>query len=652
VKEGGKEHSEESSDAQTAIVRPARTTTPWWVRQPERLAYEERALQDAGIPYERDEDAFTSGIARLIVRPRVNGEEVELLITFPDLYPFFRFSVDARAPLGLLHHQAGLGSRALCLLERSTEKWRTSDTVAGLLQTQLPFVLAAGRSADREAVADIEAHQAEPFSEWYPYVPAMLQIDGSWRIPDDATGGQITVAAWRAIAADGGIPIIHGAVIEVRDQRNRIVATADSRLAEAYGGSRWSGRWTRAPEAIAESDAAALFGAAAALEPRRTEPPWIPLQPEVGDAELRLQLRAILFPEEHAWRDPSGQGWVFVIRGQSRRPARGTQGGSKFTPQRKPMPGLWRDRYAITRAGRSGPSDLTKRVPELACLRRSCVAVVGLGCIGAPSALEFARAQVAEVRVMDGDIVQPGTVPRWPLGLSIAGQAKAAIIADLIKRDYPYTKVVPEFRKLGGVREVSQPRQAVTVDAWGSQPRTASHGVERVESDYEVLERFTQSASLVYDASAEFGVQYFLSEFARARGLPYIVVSGTQGGWGGRIVRVRPGITEGCWVCMQTARNEGSLPEPPVDPNGELQTEGCADPTFTASGFDMVTIAMQGVRLAISTLANGTTGGYPAVEWDVAILALRDGGGQLIAPTVQTFPLPRHPACPACAARR
>ena len=641
-------------EGQPAAGVPADPATPWWVRRPERLEYEELLLREAGIPYRRDETAFGAGVARLIISPTVNGEQVDMLVTFPDLYPYFRFAVDAPRSLGLSHHQSGLGRGTLCLLQRATEYWRPSDTVAGLLQSQLSRVLSAGQSTDRDAVADIEAHQAEPFSEWYPYVPAMLQIDSAWQIPAEAREGTFSAAVWRGKTVNEGIPLLHGAVLEIRDQRKGVLATADPRVVGAYGPATFEGRWTRANSPIAESDPAALFAAAAGLESAGREPPWIDVGQ--GGALLRIQIRGVLFPEEHNWRDSSGQGWVFVVRGQSGQTSTAPVAQSKFMPAKKAPSAktVWSDRYAITRAGRAGVTDLQRRIPELRAIAESRVAVVGLGCIGAPSAMEFARAQVAELRITDGDIVDPATVPRWPLGLSMAGQPKAAIIADWIKRDYPYTSVIAEGRTLGNPR-LGPPSFLDPVDEQKPQALTKEQEEDdrlRKESDYVVLERLTRHASLVYDASAEVGVQYFLSEFARERGLPYIAVAGTLGGWGGRIVRVRPGVTQGCWVCVQTARADGSLPDPPANPNGELMTEGCADPTFTATNFDMTTIAMHGVRLAISTLAAGAAGGYPAADWDIAVIALRNDDGRLIAPTVQTFELSRHPDCPACAVRR
>lgn len=614
---------------------------PWWVRHPERLEYELQALEASGVPFDRDEDAFAQGIARLRVRPPISGREVELLVTFPDLYPYFRFTVETVGGERLPHHQAPMGPGRLCILGRATDNWHTTDTVAGMLATQVPRVFEAGGSNDRDAVAAIEEHQAEPFSEWYPYAPAMLQIDGSWRIPERATSGDFSALLFQIILGENGHPVVFGFVTEVRDQAGAVLASLDPRMLRMYQGHRVSGRWVRAPAPISSFDAEAMFAKAAELDARRRETSWEAI-PGRGTKELQLQLRAVVFPEEHAWRDASGQGWVFVVRGRSREMVASKAGGgsSRFirpSGKRASAPTVtpWREQSIFARAGRSGANDLAQRVPQLAPLHDARIAIVGLGCIGAPSALELARAQVAELRLMDGDIIDPGTVVRWPYGLSAAGQPKALVLADIVNREYPYTTAIGEARKLGDVRAVAS--------APGDTP---------LEPDEAVLERLTAGASLIYDASAEFGVQWFLSEFARERGLPYIAVTGTQGGWGGRIVRIRPGATAGCWSCMQAARSDGTLPDPPADPAGVIGPAGCAEPTFTAAGFDMVSVAMHGVRMAVSTLCGGLPGAYPAVGWDIAIIALRDQGGGLIAPTVQTFALHRHPQCPACAAQR
>jgi hypothetical protein len=52
-------------------------------------------LEAAGIPYERDESAWSRGLLRLSLRPVVDGKPLGLVAEFPDNYPYFRFEVYA-----------------------------------------------------------------------------------------------------------------------------------------------------------------------------------------------------------------------------------------------------------------------------------------------------------------------------------------------------------------------------------------------------------------------------------------------------------------------------------------------------------------------------------------------------------------------------
>ena len=48
---------------------------------------------------------------------------------------------------------------------------------------------------------------------------------------------------------------------------------------------------------------------------------------------------------------------------------------------------------------------------------------------------------------------------------------------------------------------------------------------------------------------------------------------------------------------------------------------------------DVASIALAGVRFAISTLLDGK-GAYPSVPWDVQVLNFRDNSGQMILPPI------------------
>ena len=282
----------------------------------------------------------------------------------------------------------------------------------------------------------------------------------------------------------------------------------------------------------------------------------------------------------------------------------------------------------------ASPTDLFARIPELKPLRKKTVAVFGLGCLGAPSVLEFARAGVRCIRLVDFDIVDPGTSVRWPFGFSVAGDQKVAVLQEFITKNHPYTKCaksdVFDF-KVGAMRGI---------DLTKSSPMAQ-----------ETMEKIVADSDLIYDSTAEWGVQHFLTDYASRYQIPYIGLSGTPGAWGGRVVRIIPNRT-GCWSCYRLACNEDIIPEPPYAPDEEgeglVQPTGCADPTFTGAGFDMLQIALMGVRMAVSTMCEGVPGAYPSFDWDAIHITLRIEKGALIAPRFDTYRIDPNPKCPRC----
>ena len=279
----------------------------------------------------------------------------------------------------------------------------------------------------------------------------------------------------------------------------------------------------------------------------------------------------------------------------------------------------------FTRAARGRASDIVVRSPELAVLRDKTVAVVGLGCIGGPIAIELSRIGIRQLRVVDNDMVDPATTGRWPLGLSAGGALKVDVVRDFVLANYPGTEVVPCAHRVGAVRfdPADTPGDAI-------------------------IDRVLEGVDLVIDATAESGVQHFLAETARVRGIAYIGVSGSYGGWGGRTFRFRPKVTEGCWLCFRHACSDGSIEEPPAAASAEVQPPGCDEPTFTGAGFDMASISLWAVRVAVSTLSANTVGGYPPMDWDATTIRFRDDKGKAIPPTFTAYQIRRHGKCPQC----
>lgn len=249
--------------------------------------------------------------------------------------------------------------------------------------------------------------------------------------------------------------------------------------------------------------------------------------------------------------------------------------------------------------------------------------VVGLGGVGASSVPEFAKAGVGEVRLVDSDYVDPGNSVRWPLGLSVAGEGKPEALGTFIRENWPSTAVRIFNMHIGGTRQ-------------------EGHSAQHKE-----IETVVNDVSLIFDATTEYGVQHYLSQVAREIGVPYVCLWTVPGAWSGIVVRVKPDPSEPCWICfMRMLEPGGGIPELPSDPNGNVQPAGCADPTFTGSGFDVASISLHAVRLSVSTLCENMDNAYPPSEADVIVETHRRDRA-VLAPDVSTYQLRRHPECQA-----
>jgi molybdopterin/thiamine biosynthesis adenylyltransferase len=134
------------------------------------------------------------------------------------------------------------------------------------------------------------------------------------------------------------------------------------------------------------------------------------------------------------------------------------------------------------------------RAPGLAPLRSKSVLVVGLGAIGSPLALQFAKSGIREMHLLDMDHLQAGNTVRWALGWSLAGYPKAEVIASHLLNEFPRTKVFPIGLRIGA-----------RVFGPGDKPF----------SDYDFLRALTARVDLVVDATANYRVNHLLADITR-----------------------------------------------------------------------------------------------------------------------------------------
>lgn len=570
-----------------STVRSVSVKTPgWWDRIPGRLEHELRELRQAGIVASVDEQVL-SAEDRVVLHAEayVEGELIRVRVDFPDVYPYTRFEVYA-TELDLPHHQHPI-EKNLCLIDGDTSNWRTWDTVAQFLTERLPLVLRSARSTSLEERAELEVHQAEPATVFLPYErESVVLVDSSWRIPPDVAEG------WLEIIAEDRIPPFRAAIARVLDARNATLAQRDWGQAIQHPRTL-RGRWIRLGPGARLHDRAARQ---AEIDKRSARFRQLQLQ-QLGRSTV--DVIGFLFAEERSWED-SADAWFFQRTDRN-------NGGHLAA--------------CLVQASRGGASDLRERVPELQPLAGLAVTVVGLGGLGAPSAIEFARAGIGKLVLVDHDFVDAGTAVRWPLGLAFAGRSKTAALKEFLACNYPHVHVEVVDRRVGGMRRGTEHRDDI------------------------LLPSLMAQSDLLYDATAEQGLAYLLSDVARHHQVPYVRVSTTPGAWGGFLVRIRPGQTAGCHYCLMAAMKDGVIPTPPQMEDGNVQPRGCASPTFTGAGFDVAAVALHGVRLGVSTLAGkAKLRGYPSVDWDVAVIGFRDQQGN-VRHTFDTYSLERRASC-------
>ena len=377
---------------------------------------------------------------------------------------------------------------------------------------------------------------------------------------------------------------LRGAAKAIYDSNGRLLAEAPSALASLFPSETWA-RWVRVDAAIRENNAAVMLDM---LDKRFPE---LARHQAKKKADRPLVTGIVFRDELH--QGVYGDNWVFILRGS------------------KPK---------FIRSSRAGPSDFAARVPELAPVRAKTVTAIGLGSLGMPSAMEFGRAGIRHLKVADFDFVEAGSTVRWPLGLSVAGLKKVDVLRDFVARNYPYTSVTPFETNIG-------------------------HAFNNAETVDEVVVPQLLNADLIYEATTEWEVNHAFADMAAERGIPYISISTTPGGWGGLVFRQRVGPERACWWCLQHYLLDELIETPRAKPGGTLQPAGCASATFTGTSFDGGMIALMGVRLAMSTLCGGHDGAYPDVDWDCAVVQLRDEAGQVLAPSWRPYVITRHPNC-------
>jgi hypothetical protein len=573
---------------------------PWTEAHPGRLEHELEAFELAeGLEFAVDQEELDRS-GRVSLRGTLtmpDRDPIALEVRYPESFPYLRPEVFATA-LKLPRHQNPYRHN-LCLLEASTRRWNPSDTGAWLVGERVPELLRL-IEGDPEEMRRQEAAQGEPASAYFGAQPdTVVFVPEAMLVLDPAERGGVMKLSTGATEQATGIFLraCLSRVIARHKGKDRLLGAADSKVARRFGKTTYDGSWVRLDEL--PTDGAGRpedLWAAGQASASYIKPPW--QQVSAGE---KIRILGIVCSEE-VRQGEYEDAWLFAVKAVESTGAR-------------------RDGAYVAHSERLSPADLAERIQTLKGLPDRKMALTGLGALGAPVALELARAQIGELRILDHDHVEAGTIVRWPRGTSAVGRLKTHVVAEAVTVDYPFSDVHFFNWRLGDVG-----------------PSNEEPG------EREILTQLLDGVDILVDATAEIGIQHLLSALADDAEIPQVYLWATEGGWGGVVARVVPGQT-GCWLCLQHHLDKGTIVMPPVAPTGTVQPRGCNAPTWIGTSFDALPLVAQAVRTATFTLLAGRTAGGP----DVFVCDQRaESAGELHAPRWAEYELLPHASCQTC----
>jgi len=251
------------------------------------------------------------------------------------------------------------------------------------------------------------------------------------------------------------------------------------------------------------------------------------------------------------------------------------------------------------------------RQPQLQPLEEKRLAVVGTGALGSPLVDLLAKAGVGNLLLLDHDISTIGNRVRHQLDLTDLGRNKVQAMANRVLRVNPWANVEVQGTRLGA----------------------AMHGLheEKIQEVHDTLIGEFEACDIIVNATAHTVTGHYCSQIGQETNTPVLHTWVGAGAWAARILLQRPGQS-GCTECLGLSQQPETTPQgveiPCVerDPDAqEVMERGCADPTFTGPGFELVATAAA-TRVTVQVLLDGD--GYPPPDFDLVTLKLpqRDDG--------------------------
>lgn len=537
---------------------------PHWDRRfPGWFQWELNSYEQAGVKPVVETAALAQGILIIDFDWPYEGKVLPLRAIYPDGYPYLRPHVVLKDPSLFPSRHIAPSDGTLCLIGRDSRQWSSGLTVPQLVRDQLSEAMKGGSNEDP---------QGEPAEFWWNGLAggssSYCLVETAWNISsmEGVSSGWLTVK-YTLDDENSQNPLMRAAVTMVTTDDGTVLAKMHGGLPPQLSGNTVNELkvpWERLstaplPDHVSRNHSGLikLLQGKVAIS--------CPLFQTSKLSKRRFRLNAFSYPSELGWKQ-KGDGWLFVL----------VSGGAKaFAGRGNAMP-------RVIRTLRSGMSDLAWRVPRVAALSSKTVGLIGVGALGAPLAIEFARNGVKELRILDFDIIEPGNSIRWPLGASVWGKAKVDALENFIRSEYPNTAVKVASHCLGTVSD------------------------RPPFGDARALDELLEGVDLAVDASAAYWTTALIQDCARRRNLHLLSLYASPPVTGGVVALYGP--KGGCPNCLEYAADSGSVPRPPgMDDEGALvQPAGCSERTFTGASYDLQELSLQAMRVAADFLSEGT----------------------------------------------
>ena len=390
----------------------------WYKEYPDLLEREIRVLKDNGILVDDanlNRGAFNREGVRLICTIPVENnlglnltDDLKLNILFPSNYPYFRPDVYVISGVVLPRHHNPHGKN-LCLLPRPTQFWNPEDRIYKYLKERLPIVFEKGRIIDQEVIGMDPEEQAEPISEYYTNPtnavvlsarPVIENIEvpndeefkvldhGTIQISHSPNGAKVKLIE-TIMFGDEFLPV---AVLDANSETLKIVLekwfdTKDRVIADFPFNNFLKSEKTLRTKWYKINSLEKLLNKNDSFN-------WLiaDLKSKGVQQPLRVVIQTrnyvinhivgLLFPEEEV-AGKIDWGWLLFVDGYVLR----------ANDQKLRVPFPFPIVLPIMSVDRS---ELFVRIPHSKVLNDKTISIIGLGSLGAPSALEFAAIQAAE----------------------------------------------------------------------------------------------------------------------------------------------------------------------------------------------------------------------------------------------------------------